>query len=165
MMAGMSWGRQTRDDGLVTAMVGPTTVSRLASVFDPSAPWILLTDFRPGLKGWQQVRVPLLSRQLMDPVPATVRMLGFEVLLSTEQFLALAPELDDGGLLARQFTKRPDDRVQFPHARVPANRYRAFGLVVGIDLPHAHEVAQVVATSDERLDRALNAFTEATNEF
>jgi hypothetical protein len=55
----MPWGRATREDGLVTIGTQATTVPKLARVFDPSAPWILVSEVGPVLGGgWTQARVP-----------------------------------------------------------------------------------------------------------
>ena len=93
-------------------------------------------------------------------MPATVRALGFEVLLSTAAFLELAPELDGeplgAGLLAHQLRVRPKDDMSFAVRPVPVGRLRACGLVVGVDLPHAGENAQLTTVSDAEMDAVLD---------
>jgi hypothetical protein len=153
----MYWRRRRYHDGLVSATVGPTTVPKLTAVFDPDAPWVLVSDFGPLGEGWQTARVPSLPAQALDPVTATIRGLRFDLLLHTSEFLTLAPGWGEYGLQARQLTKRPDGAISFGTARnpPPAGLLRAVGLVVAVDLKEADGMAQILATSIDALQGAM----------
>ena len=153
-----TFGRQTHEDGLVSVMIDSVTVPGLAAVFDPEAPWIVLSGMGPGVgPDWALMKIPLLGTQLMNPVPATVRMVNYELLISPQEFLDLAPSLCERGLWARQFTKRPEN-VWFgtDDTPPPADRLRAFGFTVGVHLLHPRESAQIKAASDDGLEAALS---------
>lgn len=149
--------RRRNLDGLASTTIGPTSVPELAAVFDPDAPWVLLSNFEPLGDGWHQTRVPLLPSQAKDPAAATIRNLHFDVLLATSEFLALAPGWGESGLRARQLTKRPEDQFSFGTARnpPPAALLRAMGLVVAVDLAKPNDIALVLTTSVDALEAVL----------
>jgi hypothetical protein len=151
----MQHGRHRTDDGLVTAAVGPTTVPDLAAALDPAAPWVLVSAVGPLLgPGWTRAAVPTAAADALRPPgphgpPAGVRAAGRDRGVPRPGCL-----LAGHGVRAHQLTRRPDDRVDLSGA-VPRARYLAFGLVVGVDLPHAHGTAQLVTTDDEAMGAAL----------
>ncbi len=151
------WSRNTLENGLFTALVGPTTVPELAVALDPEAPFVLMSDHTPIAGGWQDVLVPFTARQGLQPVRATVRRLRFDVLLETAAFLGLVPDLAGFGATIRQFRKRPRADVDFYDARPGprAAKYRAFDLTVSIELPHAHEAALLACVGEAELQAAL----------
>jgi hypothetical protein len=162
------WETNALDNGLFTAMVGPTTLPELAVALDPHAPFVLLSDHTPVAGGWHEVLVPFTARQGLQPVRATVRRLSFDALLDTAAFLRLVPELTQPdlaqlGATVRQFRKRPRADVHFddPRPGPRAAKYRAFGLTIGIELPHAHEVAMLTCVEEAEFQATLTRIARA----
>ena len=155
------WSTNALDNGLFTALVGPTTLPELAVALDPKAPFVLLSDHTPVAGGWHEVLVPFTARQGLQPVRATVRRLTFDVLLDTAAFLRLVPDLAEFGATVRQFRKRPRADVDFDDARAGprAAKYRAHGLTVSFELPHAHETALLVCIGKAELQATLTRIT------
>jgi hypothetical protein len=157
------WSTNALDNGLFTAMVGPTTLPELAVALDPEAPFVLLSDHTPVAGGWHEVLVPFTARQGLQPVRATVRRLSFDVLLDTAAFLRLVPDLAQFGATVWQFCKRPraDTHFDDPRPGPRAAKYRAHGLTVSIELPHAHEVAMLTCVGEAELQAALTRIARA----
>ena len=146
----------------MTVGVTGGTVPRLARLFDPTAPWVFLSDYSPAPRlGWLEISIPMAPNRLLTPSRTVARRPRYDVLLATREFFEIATDLAHLGLAAGQFLKKPTDAIDFENAdeRDRAARLNAFGLVVWFDLPHEGEVAQVTATSDELLDEALHRWS------
>src|SRR5690348_1723121 len=144
--------RNVTEEGLATALVGPATLTELASALEPSAGHVLLSGHSPLTgTGWIEARVPLTSDEALQPNPLRVSRLRFDALFTTDGFLGVVERLDDVGGLVRQFAKLPGDDLNLddPRAAVRMARYRAFGLRIGFDLPHARESALIFALDEE----------------
>ena len=160
------WSGNVTEEGLATALVGPATLTELASALEPSAGHVLLSGHRPlAGAGWIEARVPLTSDQALRPNLLRVSRLQFDALLTTDEFLGVVERLDGVGGLVRQFAKLPSDDVNLddPRATVRMARYRAFGLRVGFDLPHARESALIFAIDEETLSMALSRLGLSAN--
>lgn len=162
------WETNALDNGLFTALVGPTTLPELAVALDPEAPFVLMADHTPVAGGWHEVLVPFTARQGLQPIRATVRRLTFDVLLDTAAFLRLVPDLAQPdlaqrGVRVRQLRKRPRADVHFedPRPGPRAAKYRAYGLTVGFELPHAHEVAMLTCLGEAEFEAALARIVRA----
>ncbi|PZF79480.1 hypothetical protein [Jiangella anatolica] len=155
------WGPHVSEAGLHTVGTEPATVPELAAALDPDAPWVLLPRFTPiDGRTWQDAVVPWWPGRA-EPIPATVRRMSIDLLLPTAEFLRLAPDLADAGIELLQFRQRPRpdiDYVEVTNAHARAARLRMSELTIGIDLPHAGEVAQLAATSAADLDAAIERF-------
>lgn len=156
------WETNALDNGLYTALVGPTTLPELAVALDSEAPFVLMSDHTAVAGGWHEVLVPFTARQGLQPIRATVRRLTFDVLLDTAAFLGLVsdlaqPDVAQLGVRVRQFRKRPRADVHFddPRPGPRAAKYRAYGLTVGFELPHAHEVAMLTCVGEAELQATL----------
>jgi hypothetical protein len=88
-----------------------------------------------------------------------VARLTYDILLDLHEFLEMVDSLGRNGATVRQFAKLPRANLNFddPRVDVRIQRYRAFGLRLGVDLPHPHEVANLVAlTVDARTRRCID---------
>jgi hypothetical protein len=95
-----------------------------------------------------------------DTSPRRLRIahLSFDALFDTGEFVHVVDQLSRYGADIRQFNKcpRPGLRFDDPRPAVRVARYRAFGLRVGINLPHRNEVANIVTLDEASLDEVLN---------
>jgi hypothetical protein len=139
-------------------MVGPTTLPELSAALDPTVGHVLLTGHAPlaGV-GWVESRVPLSGDPATQPFPLHVTRLTYDALFGICRFLDAVQHLSRFGALVHQLAKCPPPTVSFddPRGAVRAARYRAFDLVIGFDLPHQGEVANLIALSTDQLDHAL----------
>jgi hypothetical protein len=145
-------------EGLATAVVGPATLPGLAAVLDPSGGYVMLSGHNPLPDvGWTDALVPLTPDQVRRPGLLRVARLQFDAVFDTVEFLDAVDGLAVFGGLVRQFAMQPRSDIDFddPRAPVRATRYRAAGLQVGFDLPHAQESAVVFALEVGLLDAAL----------
>jgi hypothetical protein len=131
-------------------MVAQGTVPVLARLLDPEAPLVYLEGFSPlaGLSAreWTGLALPLGRSSPNETVRA--RRITFDLLLPTERFLALAPELEDHCMYCAQVEQAPPPAVQFDQLHHPAARmnwYRRVGFILSFDLPHSGEDGQVAA--------------------
>jgi hypothetical protein len=78
--------------------------------------------------------------------------------LEFPEFLGVVDRLGGVGGFVRQLAKPPRHNPSFDDRRaaVRTARYRAFGLRVGFDLPHAREDALIFAIDEETLSAALS---------
>jgi hypothetical protein len=155
-------------------MVGPATLPELAAAIDPQGPHVLLSAHAPTAGStWTEWLLPLTADVAVEPRRLRVANLSYDVLFNTQDFLQAVDQLDlqavdqldlqavdqldQFGVHVLQFTRLPRADVSFedPRPAVRATRYRAFGLRIGIDLPHRNEVANVVTLDDPSLDDAL----------
>jgi hypothetical protein len=153
------WSRSVTEEGLVTALVGPATLPKLAAAWEPSRGHVTLTGHSPlTATGWTEAMVPLTPEQLLQPRVLRVARLQFDALLDTDEFLDTVEQLGRLGGLVHQFGKPPRYDLRFDDSRPTARlaRYRAFDLRVGFDLPHAQESALIFAVTDEALNEAFN---------
>ena len=141
-------------------MVGPATLPELATALDPQGSHVLLSAhaLMAGCD-WAELALPLNSDA--SPRHMHVARLSFDALFDTRDFLHVVDQLDRHGADVRQFDTRPRADVRFDDTRaaVRVARYRAFGLRVGIHLPHRNEVANIVTLDEASLDEALGRLT------
>ncbi len=123
--------------------------------------WVLVSEHSPtsGMWGWQEMLLPLTPAQLMRPSKATIRALRFDLLLPTDEFLALVSQWGQShrGLRAWQLRKHPraDVRLDDERPGPRAAKYNAHGLVLGIDLPSAHDRCLLVTLDEPAMDATL----------
>jgi hypothetical protein len=156
------WGRSVQANGLVTQWVGPAPLVTVAAGLLPGVGWVLVDRHSPAPGGWQEMLLPLTPAQLLRPSKATVRALTFDLLLSTDEFLALVPQWDQRhrghwGGRAWQLRRRPraDVRLDDERPGPRAAKYHAHGLVLGIDLPAAHDRCLLETLDEPAMDAAL----------
>lgn len=148
-------------NGLVTQWVAPGALVTVTAGLLPGVGWVLVSEHSPtlGVWGWQEMLLPLTPAQLLRPSKATVRALRFDLLLPTDEFLALVSQWDQGqrGLRAWQLRKHPraDVRLDDQRPGPRAAKYHAHGLVLGIDLPAAHDDCLLETLDEPAMDAAL----------
>lgn len=129
------WGRTVHGNGLVTQWIGPAPLVTVAAGLLPGVGWVLVSEHSPTSGGWQEMLLPLTPAQLLRPSKATVRALTFDLLLPTDESLALVPQWDQShwGLRAWQLRKHPranvgldDERPSpVPRSTTPTGSYSA----------------------------------------
>jgi hypothetical protein len=131
-------------DGLESLYIHGATVSTLTQYLNGDVPWIWILGHLPNrIVEWWDASIPI--NKLGSPVTAEVRSLAYDLLLETRQFLELAPEFEDHGLVLIQSHQRMPDTLDL--SRIPdnqqANVLRKNGAFLRMYLPHAVETAQV----------------------
>jgi hypothetical protein len=152
------WDRKDSEGGLSTALVGPMSMVEVVAALDPAAEYVLLPDFTPVQgAGWADVMVPLTPDRALRPDRAKVSRVSMNLLLPTAEFTEIAGELAEYGVLLLQFRTEPRPEVDYNDVRpkVRFERYKAAGLTVRIELPHARESALMSATNAQDLSAAL----------
>lgn len=130
----------------------------LARALEPGAGHVLLSGYGPFTgTDWIESVVPLTDDAALEPIRLRVTHLSYDALFDTMEFVRVVDRMGQHGARVLQFTVAPRADVDFEAARasVRVHRYRAFGLRVGIDLPHRGEVANLFALSEQVLDSAL----------
>src|SRR5688572_18964564 len=96
-------------------LVYGAVASRLVPFLNPQIPfiWILVHMHNRALQ-WRDAEVPLSPEQ---KITARVRMLSYDMQLSTEEFMAQAEVLDDHGLVLIQSRKPMPDTLEL--SRIP----------------------------------------------
>lgn len=132
------------NDGVETLYVHGASVSTLTHFLNPQIPWVWVLEHMPNrCFEWWQTSLPINKQGVS--VSAEFRSVGYDFMLPTTQFLELAPELEDHGLILIQSRQRIPNT--FDISRVPDNQQakvlRSNGAFLRIYLPHAIETAQV----------------------
>lgn len=126
-----------------TEAVHGATVTLLTRFLNPSVPWIWLLNVLPNERmEWWNTRVPVNRRGYI--FSGEVRCLGYDLQLSTCEFLACAEVFEDQGITLIQSRNRMPSTLEL--TRLSENRHeilRSNGAFLAIYLPHAHETAVV----------------------
>ena len=131
-------------DGIETLYVHGASVSTLASFLNPQIPWVWILGHMPNrYLQWWQASVPI--NKIGSAATAEFRSITYDLMLSTAQFLNIAEEFDDHGLVLIQSHQRMPDTLEL--SGIPENQQakvlRNNGAFLRIYLPHAIETAQV----------------------
>jgi len=125
-------------------LVQGAVASRLARLLNPEIPFVWILGHMPNrIVQWWETEVPWSTEARIS---AKVRMLSYDMLLRTEEFLGHVEALDDHGLALIQSRKPMPDTLDL--SRVPETQQDA--VVIGnggflrVYLPHAMETASVV---------------------
>lgn len=131
-------------DGVETLYVHGATVSTLQPFLNLEIPWVWVLGHMPNhVVEWWQATLPIDKSR--KPITAEFRMVGYDVLLPTSQFIELAPGFENHGLALIQSRQRMPNTMDL--SRIPENQQskvlRSNGAFLRIYLPHAGETAQV----------------------
>lgn len=131
-------------EGVETLYVHGATVSTLTAFLNPQIPWVWVLGHMPNSYiEWWQASLPINKQGIS--VTAEFRLVGYDLMLPTAQFLELAPEFEDHGLVLIQSRQRMPDTLDL--SRIPNNQQakvlRSNGAFLRMYLPHAIETAQV----------------------
>jgi len=126
-----------------TEAVHGATVTLLTRFLNPSVPWIWLLNVLPNERmEWWNTRVPVNRRG--DIFSGEVRCLGYDLQLSTQEFLSCAEVFEDQGITLIQSWNRMPNTLEL--SRLSQNRHeilRSNGAFLAIYLTHSHETALV----------------------
>ena len=131
-------------DGVETLFIHGATLSKLTPFLNPEVPWVWVLGHMPNrVVEWWQGSLPIDKSGKL--VTADFRMVGYDLLLPTSQFIALAPDFEDHGLVLIQSSQRMPNTMDL--SRIPENQQSKVlcsnGAFLRIYLPHAVETAQV----------------------
>ena len=137
-------------------MLRSCTARILAPILEPAIPWVWIRHHHPKRYiQWWNTQAALSEKGPLHDVE--VRMMEFDLQLSTARFLELLPEFEDHGLALFQMTRRVPDTLTLH--RVPEEAVDQIliqnGLHLAFYLPHAIECAQLASPHRSVLDRAL----------
>ena len=135
-------------------MLNPCSAMVLPHVLGEEVPFVWLESHCPNNRTeWWQAQVPL--RRGGQYFPLKVRLLRFDVMFPTRQFLSLLPEFADAGMLLLQLERELPNTLR-PEDLNDNERYKVLmqnGLYLEFDLPHAGEYARVVSPHRDVLER------------
>ena len=141
-----------------TAAVHGASPSDLVCAFDPALPHVVIEGHSPVPPGWHSLEIPLAEGH--GPIGLrSVRRVRFDLLLSPQEAIASASELDGadhGGLFAWQAATVPTHltlSVLDGDAREAARR--SAGVTLMIDLPHRKETAVLWSPERTALEAAI----------
>lgn len=131
-------------DGVETLYVQKAIVSTLVGFLNPQIPWVWVLGHMPNrCVEWWQAALPLNKQGVS--VTAELRSVRYDLMLPTAQFIELAAELDDHGLVLIQSRQRMPDTLDL--SRIPDHQQdkvlRGNGAFLRMYLPHAIETAEV----------------------
>lgn len=131
-------------DGVESLFIHGATVSTLTPFLNPEIPWVWVLGHMPNrVMEWRQATLPIDTSGKL--IAADFRMVCYDVLLPTLQFIELAADFEDHGLVLIQSSQRMPNSMDL--SRIPAKQQskvlRSNGAFLRIYLPHAVETAQV----------------------
>jgi hypothetical protein len=131
------------DAGCETAVVDRATVMSLTRYLNPIIPWIWIVDHMPNSKiQWWKAQVPLNGEGAI--LSGEVRLVQYDLQLSTREFLLVANAFDDSGITLIQSRQRMPNTLDL--RGTGSNRHQVLrlnGAFLTIDLPHAREATVV----------------------
>ena len=87
----------THRDGIFSVMLQACTCRILTQILDPSVPFVWIRGHIPHpIIQWWHTKVPLSAKG--TPYDVEVRLLEFDIQLTTSRFLELLPEFEDVGI-------------------------------------------------------------------
>ena len=131
-------------DDLEILYVHGASVSTLTGFLNPQIPWVWVLGHTPNqyIEWWRAI---LPVNKYRATINAEFRSVGYDLMLPTAQFLELATEFEDHGLVLIQSRQRMPDTLDI--SRIPekqqAKVLRNNGAFLRMHLPHAVETAQV----------------------
>lgn len=131
-------------DGVETLFVHEATVSTLTPFLNPEIAWIWVLGHMPNpVFEWWQATLPIDKSG--KTIAAEFRMVGYDLLLPTWQFIENAADFEDHGLVLIQSRQRMPKTMDL--SRIPDGQQskvlRSNGAFLRIYLPHAVETAEV----------------------
>ena len=145
-------------EGVETETVPRATVSLLLRYLDPEVPFIWLLRHMPTTYvRWDELRVPLnVNGAYMDGL---VRGLNYDIQISTQEFLRIAPALEEHGLELVQSHKPMPNTLDISRLQGSSRHQvlRENGAVLVLGLPHAMETAVVTSYVSGYLSRCSGA--------
>lgn len=128
---------------LETTAVHAATVGSLLRFLNKTIPWVWIISHIPNTKyEWWHTQVPLNAAGSM--LSGDVRLVQYDLQLSTSDFLMAAAAFEDSGIGLIQSRQRMpatlDLRRNMPNRK---QILRLNGAFLSIDLPHANETAVV----------------------
>jgi hypothetical protein len=151
---GMGATIQITDDGLFRIMLRPCRASVLAHLFDPEVAFVWVVEHLPNRNvEWWNCTLPLSKSGKSSPL--RVRLVGFDLLMPTSEFLTRLDEFD--GLVAHQMRREVPDTL-LSERLDQRNRTRVLvenGLASTFYLPHAGECASFDTVEREAMEKAL----------
>jgi hypothetical protein len=140
--------------GVFSLMLEPCSALVLPHILSAEVPFVWLEEHTPDNRyEWWKAQVPL--RRGGQYFPLKVRLLRFDLMLPTEQFLTLLPEFADAGMLLLQLEREMPNGL-IPRGLKDTERYKVLGqngLHLEFDLPHAGEYASVISPHRAVLER------------
>ncbi len=126
-----------------TVAVHRATVTLLTRYLNPSVQWVWIFGHMPNsIIEWWKAQVPLNQRG--DSIIGEVRHLGYDLQLSTQEFLSRVAAFEGHGISLVQSRHRMPNT--FEPNRLGADRHQVLrlnGAFLTLDLPHAGETAVV----------------------
>ena len=119
-------------------------VSHLARFLHPEVPYVWVLGHMPNrLSQWWHANVPL---NLQQNITAQVRLMSYDIQLSTRDFLSQAEYFDDSGLLLIQSNKSMPDSLHLFQIQESQQDMVIIqnGGFLRMYLPHAIETASVI---------------------
>ena len=131
-------------DGVETVYFHGTTVTSLATLLNPDVPWVWILGHLPNtLMQWWETTLPLNTHGAK--IKAECRLVSYDLMLRTQQFMKLLPQFEDHGIVLIQSTQRMPDTLDI--SRIPEGQQSRVlvknGALLRMYLPHAVETAQV----------------------
>ncbi|MFH1301442.1 MAG: hypothetical protein ABIK07_10300 [Planctomycetota bacterium] len=131
-------------------------VSVLARFLDPTVPWVWILGHCPNPHAqWWNTTVPLNNSGSI--YTGAVRLLCFDLQLTTRDFVSRATDFDEHGLMLIQSHKQMPDTLSLdgiPEAQ-QINILRQNGGTLRMYLPHAIETAQVQSFTKGYLETVI----------
>jgi len=131
-------------DEIETLYLHNASLSTLTRFINPRVHWVWILGHMPNTyTQWWQACIPITKNG--DSINAEFRLVSYDLMLSTTEFLAIAPKFENYGLVLIQSYQRMPDTLDL--SRIPDNQQvkilRSNGAFPRIYLPHAVETAQI----------------------
>lgn len=168
------WNLGPINDAGTSFFVWNGTAHLARAVVDPALPWVLVEGHTPHHLAFTPMLLPLSERSLLSPRSVRASSLRFDLLLRTDEFLAVLDEVaaaPSGGIMLWQLDREPKERVALAERMfdpsISGDRFtkvrRDLGARLMLLCPHAHETSKVSALDPADLHAAWERVREAAN--